>query len=223
MEARFPYATWGVQMAIGGVLIALGLGIVLGIPAVIVDSPSEGNLSTGANVVVQLATALGFVIVPLAVASGWGSVSVWRALDRLGVHRFRLGDVKWMVAAVAAYLLFAGLYSAIFGAPEQEDIAESFGTVPVQVLLIVIAAPVSEELCFRGMLFGGLRTRMPRLAAAFVSALIFGALHALTGIEAVPVLMFFGFVLALLYERTGSILPGILLHMLNNSVALIGQ
>ena len=76
-----------------------------------------------------------------------------------------------MLAAVGAYLVFAALYTAIFGSPEQEDIAESFGSVPVQILLIVIAAPISEEVCFRGMLFGGLRTRMPRYAAAFVSAL----------------------------------------------------
>ena len=38
-----------------------------------------------------------------------------------------------------------------------------------------------------------------------------------------PPLIVFGFVLALLYEKTGSIVPGMLLHMLNNSVALIGQ
>ncbi len=38
-----------------------------------------------------------------------------------------------------------------------------------------------------------------------------------------PPLIVFGFILALLYEKTGSIVPGILLHMLNNSVALIGQ
>ena len=31
-----------------------------------------------------------------------------------------------------------------------------------------------------------------------------------------PPLIVFGFLLALLYERTGSIMPGILLHMLNN-------
>ena len=73
------------------------------------------------------------------------------------------------------------------------------------------------------MLFGGLRTRLPRLAAALISGLIFGGLHALTGISAVPPLIVFGFVLALLYEKTGSIVPGIVLHMLNNSVALIGQ
>ena len=38
-----------------------------------------------------------------------------------------------------------------------------------------------------------------------------------------PPLIAFGFILALLYERTGSIVPGILLHMLNNTVALLAQ
>jgi CAAX protease family protein len=219
----FPYATWGVQMAIGGVLIALGAGIVMGVPAIVIDQPSNGNLSDAANAVVQLATALGFLLVPIAIATRWGDSSVGVALRRLGLRGFRPSAFKWMLAAVGAYLVFAALYAGIFGSPHQEDIAESFGALPVQVLLIVIAAPLSEEVCFRGMLFGGLRTRMPRLAAALISALIFGGLHALTGISAVPPLIFFGFVLALLYEKTGSIVPGILLHMLNNSIALIGQ
>lgn len=203
--------------------MALGVGIVLGIPAVIIDNPGEGDLSAGANVAVQLATALGFLLVPLAIASRWGASSAGQALRRLGVRSFRPSALKWMLAAVGAYLLFSGVYVALFGAPEQEDIAESFGTLPLQILLIVIAAPISEEVCFRGMLFGGLRERLPRLAAALISALIFGGLHALTGISAVPPLIAFGFILALLYEKTGSIVPGVLLHMLNNSVALIGQ
>jgi membrane protease YdiL (CAAX protease family) len=220
---RFPYATWGVQMAIGGVLVALGAGIVMAVPAVIIDNPASGDLSDAANAVVQLATALGFLLVPVAVATSWGESSVGLALTRLGVRGFRPGAIKWMLAAVGAYLVFAAAYSGIFGSPHQEDVAESFGVLPVQVLLIVIAAPISEEVCFRGMLFGGLRTRIPRIAAALLSGLIFGALHALTGITAVPPLIFFGFVLALLYEETGSIVPGILLHMLNNTIALLGQ
>jgi uncharacterized protein len=206
------------------VLIALGAGILLGIPAIVVDNPEDGDLSSGANVIVQLATALGFLLVPIAVAGRWGEAPLGEALRRLGVRGFQvLGGLGWMAAAIGAYLVFAAVYTGIFGAPEQEDIAESFGTVPVQVLLIAIAAPISEEICFRGMLFGGLRARLPRLAAALISALIFGALHALTGLSAVPPLIAFGFILALLYEKTGSIVPCILLHMLNNSVALIAQ
>jgi CAAX protease family protein len=220
----FPYATWGPQLAVGGVLLALGAGILIGIPAVIVDNPPEsGDLSTAANVIVQLATALGFLLVPIAIASRWGESSVGLALGRLGLRRFRPGALKWMLAAIGAYLVFAAVYAAIFGTPEQEDIAESFGSLPIQVLLIAIAAPISEEICFRGMLFGGLRRSLPRLAAALISGLIFGGLHALTGLSAVPPLIAFGFILALLYEKTGSIVPGILLHMLNNSVALLGQ
>lgn len=204
-------------------LLALGVGIVLGIPAVIIDNPGNGDLSVGANVAVQLATALGFLLVPIAIASRWGASSVGQALRRLGVRSFSPGALKWMLAAVGAYLVFSAVYVAIVGAPHQEDIAESFGTLPLQILLIVIAAPVSEEVCFRGMLFGGLRERLPRLAAALVCGLVFGGLHALTGVSAVPPLIAFGFILALLYEKTGSIVPGILLHMLNNSIALIGQ
>jgi uncharacterized protein len=221
--ASFPYSSWGPWAGVLGVLLALGTGIVLSVPVLIAAKPPSGEeLGDVASALVQLATALGFLLVPFAIAAGRGA-TVREAAAQLGLRRFKPSAVKWMLAAIGAYLLFSIVYIAIFGAPHQKDIAEDFGAVPVQVLLIVVAAPVSEEVCFRGMLFGSLRERLPRLAAALISALIFGGLHATTGISAVPPLIIFGFVLALLYERTGSIVPGILLHMLNNSVALLGQ
>ena len=171
----------------------------------------------------QLATALGFLLVPLAVVSWRGAADFGEVLSRLGVRRFKLSAFGWMALAFVAYLTFAIAYALLVVEPKQEDIAEGFGSLPVQILLIVVAAPVSEEICFRGLLFGGLRERFPRIAAALLAGAIFGALHALTGITAVPPLIFFGFVLCLLYEKTGSIVPGILLHMLNNSVALLAQ
>lgn len=219
----FPYVSWGPWTAVLGLLLALGAGILLSVPVLIVaNPPADGDLSDTATALVQLATALGFLLVPFAIAAGQGAAP-GQAAAQLGLRRPGRGAWKWMLAAVGAYLAFAIAYTAIVGEPHQKDIAEDFGAVPVQILLIVIAAPISEEVCFRGFLFGGLRKRLPRLAAAFLSALIFGALHAATGVSAVPPLFVFGFVLALLYERTGSIVPGILLHMLNNSVALIGQ
>jgi len=220
---RFPYANWGPWAAVLGVLLALGTGIVLSVPVLVAAKPPSGeDLGDVASALIQFATALGFLLVPFAIAAGRGA-TVRQAAAQLGLRRFKPSAWKWMLAAIGAYLLFSIVYIAIFGAPHQKDIAEDFGTVPVQILLIVIAAPISEEVCFRGMLFGGLRERLPRLAAGLISALIFGGLHATTGISAVPPLIIFGFVLALLYEKTGSIIPGILLHMLNNSVALLGQ
>ena len=208
-------------------LLAIAAGLVLGAilatPALIVEDPDDGTVSSAANALSQLGGALGFLLVPLLIATRRGRNTVTEALGRLGLRRFRPSALLWMLATVFAYLTFAALYVALVGEPEQEDIAEGFGAIPVQILLIVFAASITEEICFRGFLFGGLRQRFPRLAAALLSAVIFGSLHALTGVSAVPPLIAFGFVMALLYEKTGSIVPGILLHMLNNSVALLAQ
>jgi membrane protease YdiL (CAAX protease family) len=223
MEANLPRSNWGPWAAIAGVLAAIVGGGILSVPVLLIDNPAAGeDPSTTASVIVQLFTAAGFLLVPFAIASVTGS-DIRRAIDRLGIRRFPWQDIGWMAAAIVAYLIFAAAYVAIFGEPEQEDIAEGFGAVPVQVLLIVVAAPISEEVCFRGMLFGGLRERMNKWWAALIAGAIFGLLHALTGLSAVPPLMAFGFILCLLYEETGSIVPGILLHMLNNSVALLAQ
>jgi membrane protease YdiL (CAAX protease family) len=198
----FPYANWGAWTAVFGIPIALVVGLVLAIPFAIAGDNGHGDLNTFGNIGVQAMTELGFLLTPMAIAAQHGATTL---------------------ALILAYLVFNAVYVAVFGEPHQEDIAEGFGPVPVQVLLIVILAPISEEICFRGMLYGGLRTKLGVLPAALIGGLIFGALHALTGITAVPPLIVFGFLLCLLYEKTGSIVPGIVLHMLNNSVALLGQ
>jgi membrane protease YdiL (CAAX protease family) len=222
-RSAFPYSNWGPWVAVVGVLLALGTGVVLGIPAAILGHKDNGDLTTFGNVGVQLATALGFLMVPMAIAAQHGAATMGQVLMRLGARRFKPSALKWMGAAIGLYLLFTLAYSLLIVEPHQKDIAEGFGAVPVQLLLIVVLAPVSEEICFRGMLFAGLRERLPRLGAALIAGVIFGGLHALTGVSAVPPLIVFGFLLSLLYEKTGSILPGILLHMLNNCVALLGQ
>ncbi len=218
----FPYANWGLLAALLGVPLALATGLVLATPAALIGYRQNGELTTWASAVAQLAQEASFLMVPILIALRRGA-SFRGALSRLGVRRFRPSALQWMLAAIGVYLLCTYAYAILVGSPHQENIAKGFGVLPVQVLLIVVAAPICEEVCFRGMLFGGLRQRLPRLAAALISGLIFGALHATTGVSAVPPLVVFGFVLAFLYEKTGSILPGIALHMLNNSVALLAR
>lgn len=220
----FPYANWGAGTALLGVVVALVVGIALAIPFSIIGNDGHGELTTFGNIGVQAMTELGFLLTPMAIAAHFGASTLALILARLGVRRFGVGTaLKWMGALIVAYLAFNAAYVAVFGEPHQKDIAEGFGAVPVQVLLIVILAPIAEEICFRGMLYGGVRTKLPALPAALVGGLVFGGLHALTGITAVPPLIVLGFLLCLLYEKTGSIVPGIVLHMLNNSVALLGQ
>jgi membrane protease YdiL (CAAX protease family) len=183
----------------------------------------DGTLTTLGSVISQLATELGFLLVPMALASMKGAKTLRSILARLGFRRFSPSALGWMALAFVLYLAFTIFYTLVITEPRQKDIAESFGPTVLQILLIVIAAPIAEETCFRGMLFGGLREKLPRLVAALICGLIFGGLHVLTGVTAVPPLIVFGFLLALLYEKTGSIVPGILLHMINNSIALLSQ
>jgi membrane protease YdiL (CAAX protease family) len=221
--ARFPYSNWGPWGGVLGVVLALGTGLLLAIPGVVIGHKPNGDLTAFGNLWSQGATELAFLLVPVAIVVTRGAEGAGEVLRRLGVRAFRPSALKWMAAAIGAYLAFIVLYGALIVEPQQEDIAEALGPVVAQVLLIAIAAPISEEICFRGMLYGGLRERLPRLGAALLGGFIFGGLHAITGITAVPPLIAFGFFLCLLYEKTGSIVPGILLHMLNNSVALLGQ
>lgn len=202
---------------------SVGAVVFAGSGHVFVARELDGTLTTAGSIISQLGTELGFLLVPLALASISGARGLPAILRRLGFRRFKRSAFGWMALTFVLYLAFTIFYSLVITEPKQKDIAESFGPTVVQVLLIVIAAPIAEETCFRGMLFGGLREKLPRLAAALITGLIFGGLHALTGVTAVPPLIVFGFLLALLYERTGSIVPGILLHMLNNSIALLGQ
>jgi len=230
---EFPYTNWGPWLALLGVVMAIGSAIVLAVPIAIVDhlgdtvgdvgeSAGSNDLSGAALALAQLAQELSFLLVPFAIAASKGA-ELAEGVRRLGLVRFRLSALKWMAAAIGAYFVFVIAYVALTGEPEQENFADDLGPVWIQIPLIAIAAPIGEEVCFRGMLFGGLRERMPRYAAALISAAVFGALHVTTGVSVVPPLVAFGFLLALLYERTGSIVPCILLHMLNNSVALLGQ
>ncbi|HVS99296.1 MAG TPA: type II CAAX endopeptidase family protein [Solirubrobacterales bacterium] len=222
-QRSFPPSNWGPWAGLLGVVAALFVGLMLGLPSLAFTEGAKDELGTTGSIIAQAATELGFLAVPIGLALMRGAKGPREVLDRLGVRTFRASAFGWMALAFALYLAFTIFYSLVITEPKQKDIAESFGPTAVQILLIVIAAPIGEELCFRGMLFGGLREKLPRLAAALVTGLVFGGLHALTGVTAVPPLIVFGFLLALLYERTGSIVPGILLHMLNNSIALIGQ
>jgi membrane protease YdiL (CAAX protease family) len=172
--------------------------------------------------VTLIATAIG-------VASGVSveAVPLRRDLALLGLRRFTASGFGWVAAGLASYYAAVVAYSSLITQPKQKDIARDLGlnagllaAVPV-VLVIAVLAPIAEEIFFRGLLFGGLRRRLSTIPAAAISALVFGGLHATTGVTAVPPLIIFGFVLALLYEKTGSLVPGMIAHAINNSLALI--
>lgn len=86
------------------------------------------------------------------------------------------------------------------------------------LVLAVFFAPVVEETLFRGIIFGSSRTYLGKWTAAAISAALFSALH--FQIYGLFPRFILGLVLAHLYERNRSLLPSIIFHALNNSIAM---
>lgn len=133
--------------------------------------------------------------------------------------------VKWAAIAFAIYFVFQLIYINAFSPDQEQTTLEDLGagsgvamTIVIGILVVGLA-PVVEEVFFRGFFYGALRTRFSFVPAALINGLVFGAVHAPTGPEAVPPLIALGFAFCLAYEATGSILPCIALHTLNNMLA----
>jgi membrane protease YdiL (CAAX protease family) len=87
------------------------------------------------------------------------------------------------------------------------------------LILLAVAVPIGEEVFFRGFVYGGLRSRWGVIVATLGSAAFFAAVH-MQIVHAVPIFIL-GLALAALYERTRSLVPALVVHALNNVLAVI--
>ena len=87
--------------------------------------------------------------------------------------------------------------------------------VVVGVLDTVVWTPFVEELTFRGLLYGTLRTRTNVPIAALASGCLFAAAHGY-GLAGFASVFVSGILWALAYEKSRSLVPGIVAHAVNN-------
>lgn len=83
----------------------------------------------------------------------------------------------------------------------------------------VLLAPFFEELIFRGILFTTLRTKFSFPLSMAASGLVFALAHGY-GVIAFLTVLWSGLLWAWAYERTGSVIPGMLAHAVNNGVVV---
>lgn len=147
------------------------------------------------------------------------SVRVWAAGAVFGVLLavpatgvlFKAGEVVLKMAAPAAappnHPVLDAVTNSAWGA----------GGVVALWLSAVVAAPLVEELFFRGVLLGALaRLAQRKWPAVIASALLFGLIHAGQPQAVLPVTVL-GLILGYVRLRAGSVTPCILLHALFNA------
>ena len=146
----------------------------------------------------------------------------------VSVTRDRYREVSLPVLGVSVVFIFAAMYvlnlliEQIGLTNTMEDTFLAMSRNPFGVLSIALLAPVLEELLFRGAI-QGILLRMQRKPwiAILISSFIFGVVH--MNPAQVPFAFLLGMMFGWLYYRTGSLLPGIIGHVLNNSVAAVNM
>lgn len=131
------------------------------------------------------------------------------------------------ILAYVVFLVFTAVWLTLIGRSDtQDDLPDELGADDSTVALLAVAflvtvlAPISEEMFFRGFFFPSLRNSWGLWPAAGFTGLVFGAIHGgSSDIAFLLPLAFLGFVLCMLYQRTGSLYPCIALHCVNNSIA----
>ncbi|OUM63068.1 hypothetical protein PIROE2DRAFT_10482 [Piromyces sp. E2] len=115
-----------------------------------------------------------------------------------------------------------------------EFIKEKLKTEPLKIIVIsAVAAPLFEELVYRKLIFGWLRTYSKPLAYG-LSSFLFAFEHygfnfkylikeLKTDFINVPVFTFNGFALAYAYDSSNCILTSILAHCINNTLSMVSQ
>lgn len=171
-------------------------------------------------------TALVYYILAMGVTF-WFAHTNRKRITRVATYDFNSAPFKITVlASVAVIAIQIGIISPIvytIPIPEfMEQIFIEFGKRKgiSSALAIVVAAPILEELVFRGIILDGLLKKYSPLKSILVSSMLFGFVH-LNPWQFVAAFII-GTFLGWSYYKTKKLMLCILIHLANNLAAFIG-
>jgi membrane protease YdiL (CAAX protease family) len=140
-----------------------------------------------------------------------------------------LGGIGLQAASWAIGAVIQVVGGLILGRPPEppEQIPEQIRQASLiwPAVVAVLAAPIGEEVFFRGFLFRGLRRRFTVWPAALISAVCFSLIHITPGslggsVTLVVALFPVGVGLAWIYEKRQSLLPCVVAHATFNLIGV---
>ncbi|MDP9376695.1 MAG: CPBP family intramembrane metalloprotease [Actinomycetota bacterium] len=150
------------------------------------------------------------------------------SLADFGIRRTALlPAIGWTLATWFTFLLFTAAYATALGIenvtdemPERLGANQSIVAAVAVTFMATVMAPVAEELFFRGFFFTAVRRLAGVVGGAVATGILFGLVHFGSDPRFLVPLGVFGALLCLLYWKTGSLIPCMALHALNNSIAV---
>jgi len=217
-----------------GVLVVFALGLVATLIGALVVTAfavalgaDSDDFPPGVNIALTIVQDAAFVGAALFVVSRVARPAAWQ----FGLRGARVGPfVGWTIVAFLAFAAFGAGYSELVNIGSQEELPDELGAddgtlaLFAAAFLVTVVAPIAEEIFFRGYVFGALRNWKGMWVGALITGLVFGAIHLGSAPDPLylPLLAAFGVILCLLYVKTRSLYPCIVLHAINNSIAFGG-
>lgn len=137
-----------------------------------------------------------------------------------GIKRLWVVFVLGMSAAVSVNVIVSLSQIARFS-PKYQQVSEVIysGGLFMEIVSAVIAAPILEELFFRGMIYKRLRDMINVKAAVVISALFFGAFHG--NLVQFVYAFIIGLMLAYVYEKFKTIWAPVIFHVGANLISVL--
>jgi uncharacterized protein len=225
--ATNDWPTWtGFAVLLAALVLAAVGGLIVDIPAILLGATiSASHTPPGLELADTVVQDIVFVLTAVMFAQlGGRTVRSWQFGFRSTPARRAAGLV---VLTIIAFAIFTAVWAAVLNVTEKDTkLLEALGTnetallLALSALLTTVIAPICEETLFRGYIFGALSKWKGWLPAAVITGVLFGAVHAGSApVEDLVPLGVLGFALCVLYRRTGSLYPCIVVHSLNNSFA----
>jgi membrane protease YdiL (CAAX protease family) len=145
----------------------------------------------------------------LTLAGGWPRVGLG-----VGVGIFVIvasAAIETALEAIGIQQTQAQMFAGVQGASVPQFVGVLLGAA--------VLAPIAEEIFFRGYVFTAVRQTRGLVAAYAVSAVLFTLAH--LNLQAFLPILLIGLTFCYVYQRTGSLVPTIVAHAMNNAVALL--
>jgi membrane protease YdiL (CAAX protease family) len=193
-----------------------------------------GDISAGGALLILTATQMGLVAVAIGFVAIPKALAGVRLLPQRGAAVSILLGCLLAVPAWIGTILVAAIVTRLLEllgrAPQPGVVDEAIARVDPTVLLIaiVLIAPIAEELFFRGVVFNAWLREYGARAAILGSAALFAVIHAdpssvdtlIGSLARVLPIFGLGLGLAVLYQRTRSLLAPIAMHATFNAISL---
>ena len=223
-DKRWLKADWGLKEVSIALLVVFGLYAAVGVLVVLFTEDYIFYSSLVYIAILCPLIALSCWLVVRSKRRGWKELGFKWGDPRRTLTYGGLGALGALVASIGIMLLIVLVIYLLGGSNPLTTEAEQVETMTggqllVSIAVVVILAPIFEELFFRGLFYPPLRRSLGPTLAIIINGIIFGALH--MRYLSIISLILVGMILAYVYEKTESLYAPILTHALYNGLVVM--